>query len=135
MKSPLMEILPLLKVYGHIGIFPAHVSEDGSVVTINSWRYLPLVIVLLAYVILVCSMFQWSTSEECLAHNYTWERYWKKLSNMGKQVVGCFTFNSMYVGTYFNTFIYLYRHCHHLCHHNSYQHVLFGCHCLSPPDS
>ena len=83
MKSPLHEILPLLRVYSYSGIFPAHISKDGSVFTPELWRYFPVLIVVLAYFISVGSMFQWSTSAECLAANFTWENYWTKLSNMG----------------------------------------------------
>ncbi len=83
MKSPLLGISNLLKIYSYIGVFPARIGKNACTVSLDLWRYLPQVIVALLYTVLMCAMFKWSTSQDCLAPNLRWD-YWKTLSNMGR---------------------------------------------------
>ena len=81
MKSPLLKLKCLLRVYSYIGVFPASVGPSS--VRGEVWRLLPMVAVGLAYFLYTASAFQWSKSELCLARNTKWD-WWTQLSTMGE---------------------------------------------------
>ena len=99
MKSPLLGLAKTLRFYSFIGVFPARLDEEAERVTPELWRYLPQVAVAMTYSISMAVMHKWSTSEECLFPNLTWDRYWKKLSAMGRcgRLIPCLCSDKLYV--------------------------------------
>ncbi len=83
MKSPLLKLGLILRIYSYVGVFPARV--EGNSVQREGWRLLPQVAALLLYAIGMTTTHLWSSEPHCLTSKIGWD-YWEGLlSPMGNE--------------------------------------------------